>query len=130
MNNAPLTVVGNLVAEPELKFIANGNAIANMRIAVNHRRKTEGEWGDESSFLTITAWDTLGENCAASLSKGMRVIATGRLQIREYENAAGEKRSSTELVAEAVGPDLRFATVDVSRIDRTSGTDTRNEEPF
>jgi single-stranded DNA-binding protein len=67
---------------------------------------------------------------AARAVRARYVSPEGRLQIREYENAAGEKRSSTELVAQAVGPDLRFATVDVSRIDRTSGTDTRNEEPF
>lgn len=134
-----VTAVGNLTRDPDLRFTNTGRAIANFGIACNRRYQVNGEWQEETSFFNVSAWATLGENAAASLHKGDRVYVTGRLQQREYETKEGEKRSVVEITAEEIGPSLRWATVEIQKIDRQSApqqsgsrqnTYVPNEEPF
>ncbi len=119
--DSTVTIVGNLTRDPELRFTAGGKGIASFGVAVNRRWQQGGEWQEKVSFFNVTAWDTLGENIAASLTKGARVIVTGRLEQREYETKEGEKRNVVEIVADAVGPSLRWARAEVERIARDSG---------
>lgn len=119
-----ITVVGNLVADPELRFTPSGAAVANFRIASTPRvlDKATNEWKDgESLFLTCNVWRQYAENVAESLQKGMRVIVTGRLKQRSYETREGEKRTVVELDVEDVGPALRNATAKVNRVQRDGG---------
>lgn len=107
------TIVGNLVADPELRFTADGKAVAQIRIASSRsvfNPQTQQREDKDNLFLTVTCWRSLGENAAASLRKGQRVIATGRLTERTWEAQDGSKRSRIEMTADAVGPDLRFAS--------------------
>jgi single-strand DNA-binding protein len=107
------TIIGNLTADPDLQFIPSGAAKATFRIAENRRYKDRnGEYQEETSFWTVIAWRGLAENAVESLKRGDRVIAVGRLETRGYETAAGEKRTVTEMTADSIGPDLRWATVD------------------
>jgi single-strand DNA-binding protein len=121
MADSTVTIVGNITRDPELRFTAGGKGIASFGIAVNRRWQQAGEWQEKVSFFNVTAWDTLGENAAASLTKGTRVIVTGRLEQREYETKDGEKRNVVEIVADEIGPSLRWARADVERIARDSG---------
>ena len=91
MADSTVTIVGNITRDPELRFTAGGKGIASFGLAVNRRWQQNGEWQEKVSFFNVTAWDTLGENIAASLTKGTRVIVTGRLEQREYETKEGEK---------------------------------------
>jgi len=118
MADNTVTVVGNLTRDPELRFTAGGKGIASFGLAVNRRYQQNGEWQEKVSFFNVTAWDTLGENAAASLNKGMRIIVTGRLEQREYETQQGEKRNVVEIVADEIGPSLRWARAEVERIAR------------
>ena len=116
-----VTLVGNLTKDPELRYTPSGAGVANFGLAVNRRYQQNGEWQEQVSFFNIVAWSELGENAAASLSKGMRVIVTGRLEQRSYETKEGEKRSVTEIRADELGPSLRWAQAQVERISRDSG---------
>ena len=121
MADSTVTIVGNITRDPELRFTAGGKGIASFGLAVNRRWQQNGEWQEKVSFFNITAWDTLGENIAASLTKGTRVIVTGRLEQREYETKEGEKRNVVEIVADEIGPSLRWARAEVERIARDGG---------
>ncbi len=121
MADSNITVVGNLTREPELRFIPSGKGVASFSLAVSYRYLQNNEWKEESSFFDVTAWGPLGENAAATLLKGMRVIVTGRLQQRRYETKEGEKRSAIEIVADEIGPSLRWARATVERTERTGG---------
>lgn len=119
-----ITLCGNLVDDPELRFTASGAAVANFRVASTPRYfdKQAGEWRDgESMFLSCTVWRQYAENVAESLSKGMRVIVQGRLKQRSYETREGEKRTVFEIDAEEVGPALRSATAQVTKTQRQGG---------
>src|SRR3954453_23424029 len=116
-----VTVVGNLTRDPELRFTAGGKGVASFGLAVNRRYQVNGEWQEKVSFFNVTAWGTLGENAAASLNKGTRIIVTGRLEQRSYETKEGEKRSVVEIIADEIGPSLRWARAEVERIARDSG---------
>jgi len=120
MADSVVTIVGNLTRDPELRFTAGGKGIASFGVAVNRRWQQNGEWQEKVSFFNVTAWDTLGENAAASLTKGTRIIVTGRLEQREYETKEGEKRNVVEIVADEIGPSLRWARAVVERIARDS----------
>lgn len=134
MNN--VTVVGNLTRDPELRFLPNGTANTTFGVAVNRRwqNRQTNEWEEQVSFFNVVAWRELAENTAASLGKGDRVIITGRLEQRSYETQDGEKRSVVEIVADEVGPSLRWAEAAVTRIERKSGASNyvppADEEPF
>ena len=119
-----ITVVGNLVDDPELRFTPSGAAVANFRIASTPRvmdRQTN-EWKDgDALFLSCSVWRQAAENVAESLQKGMRVVVQGRLKQRQYETREGEKRTVVELDVDEVGPSLKYATAKVTRTTRQGG---------
>lgn len=123
-NETVITVVGNLTDAPELRFTPNGAAVANFIIASTPRtfnRQTQ-QWEDgEPLFLRSSIWKDAAENVAATLTKGMRVIAQGRLKQRSYEDREGNKRSSYELDVDEIGPSLQWATAQVTRAGRGGG---------
>jgi single-strand DNA-binding protein len=119
-----ITVVGNLVDDPELRFTPSGAAVANFRIASTPRTfdKQTNEWKDgDALFLSCSVWRQAAENVAESLQKGMRVVVQGRLKSRQYETREGEKRTVFEIEVEEVGPSLKYATAKVTRAARSSG---------
>src|SRR6476660_5823082 len=119
-----ITVVGNLVDDPELRFTPSGAAVANFRIASTPRTfdRQANEWKDgEALFLSCSVWRQAAENVAESLQKGMRVVVQGRLKQRSYETREGEKRTVVELDVEEVGPSLKYATAKVARVQRSGG---------
>ena len=118
-----VTLVGNITRNPELRFTNSGQAVASFGLAVNRRwqNRQSGEWEEQVSFFNVVAWGDMGENIAGSLTKGSRVIVTGRLEQRSYETQQGEKRSVVEIVADEVGPSLRWANVTIQRNERTEG---------
>ncbi len=113
-----VTLVGNVTKDPELRYTTGGRGVASFGLAVNRRYQVNGEWQEQVSFFNIVAWGDLGENAAASINKGNRVIVTGRLEQRSYETKEGEKRSVTEVIADELGPSLRWAQVQIERISR------------
>ncbi len=118
-----ITVLGNLVDDPELRFTPAGAPVARFRIASTPRTfdRQTNEWNDgESLFLTCSAWRALGENVAASLSRGTRVIVQGRLKQRTYEDREGAKRTVFELDVEDIGPSLKNATATVAKAGRSN----------
>jgi len=121
MNN--VSVVGNATRDPELRFTPSGQAIATFGIAVNRswRNKQTNEWHEAVSFFDVTCWAQMAENVAESVTKGTRVLVTGRLEQRSWETNDGEKRSKVEIVAEEIGPSLRFATAGVTKNERRGG---------
>jgi single-strand DNA-binding protein len=107
--SAQITIVGNLTKDPELRFTANGDAVANMSIAVNERIKDGDEWKDgDPSFYEIKAWRKLGEQAAESLTKGTRVIVTGKMRNERFEAKAGGTRYSSVITADEIGESIRF----------------------
>ncbi len=119
-----ITVVGNLVDDPELRFTPSGAAVANFRIASTPRTfdKQTNEWKDgDALFLSCSVWRQAAENVAESLLKGMRVVVQGRLKQRSYETREGEKRTVVELEVDEVGPSLKYATAKVARVQRSGG---------
>jgi len=119
-----ITVVGNLVEDPELRFTPSGAAVAAFRIASTPSRfnKDTSKWEDgESLFLRCSVWRQAAENVAESLQRGMRVIVQGRLKQREWETKEGEKRTSYEIDVDEVGPSLKFATAKVVKTQRGGG---------
>jgi len=119
-----ITVVGNLVDDPELRFTPSGAAVANFRIASTPRTfdKQTNEWKDgDALFLSCSVWRQAAENVAESLQKGMRVVVQGRLKSRQYETREGEKRTVFEIDVEEVGPSLKYATAKVTRATRSGG---------
>ncbi len=119
-----VTIVGNLTADPELRFTPSGAAVANFTIASTTRLldKQTNEWKDgDTIFMRCAVWRQYAENVAESLTKGSRVIATGRLKQRSYETKEGEKRTVVELDVDDVGPALKNATAKVSKVARQGG---------
>ena len=117
-----VTLVGNLVDDPELRFTPSGAAVANFRIASTPRTydRQTGEWKDgESLFLSCSVWRQAAENVAESLQRGMRVIVQGRLKSRSYDDREGNKRTVFEIDVDEVGPSLRSATAKVTRAMRS-----------
>lgn len=125
MANEPIiTLVGNLTADPELRFLNSGVPVASFTVASTPREKNKqtDQWEDgEALFVRCSAWREMGENVTNSLTKGDRVIVQGRLQSRSYEKD-GQQRTSLELQVDAVGPDLRWATAQVTRARGGSGS--------
>jgi single-strand DNA-binding protein len=121
MADSNISIVGNVTREPELRFTQGGQAVTKFGVAVNRRWQQAGEWKESTSFMDVVAWGQLGENAASSLTKGARVIVTGRLEVRNYETQQGEKRTAVEITADELGPSLRWATAQVEKNDRRSG---------
>ena len=150
--DTPITVVGNLVADPELRFTPSGQPVATFRVASTPRLRDNatGEWKDgDSLFLSCNVWRQAAENVAESLQRGMRVIVTGRLRQRNYETKEGEKRTVYEVEVDDVGPSLKNASAKVNRASRgtseggfgggnrsggqgssSGGGGSRNEDPW
>jgi single-strand DNA-binding protein len=114
------TITGNLTREPEIRYTRERQATTQLGVAVNRRwqDRTTNEWQEATSFFDVVCWRDLAENVALSLTKGMRVVVTGRIEQRSWETDDGEHRSKVEIVADEIGPSLRFATADVQRTRR------------
>jgi single-strand DNA-binding protein len=137
-----ITVVGNLTADPELRFTSSGVGVASFTVASTPRTldRDTGKWKDgEALFMRCSIWRQAAENVAESLTRGARVVVTGRLQQRSYETREGEKRTVVELQVDEIGPSLRYATAKVSKVERSGGgqesrtgwTDTAgNDDPW
>ena len=121
MADNTVTLVGNVTRDPELRYTTGGRGVASFGMAVNRRYQVNGEWQEQTSFFNVVAWGTLGENVAASLHKGTRALVYGRLEQRSWDTQDGEKRSKIEVVAEEIGPSLRWAQAQVERTARTTG---------
>lgn len=123
MADANVTIVGNVTREPELRYANSGVSVVRLGVAVNFRRQNRqtGNWDEETSFFDVTAFGSLAENVGSSIGKGTRVIVTGRLQQRSYETQNGEKRSVVEILADEIGPSLRWAEAKVERNERDTG---------
>ncbi len=122
--DTPITIVGNLVNDPELRFTNSGQPVAQFRVASTPRIRDNqtGEWKDgDSLFLTCNVWRQMAENVAESLQRGMRVIVNGRLRQRSYETKEGEKRTVYEVEVDDIGPSLLRASAKVNRITRSGG---------
>jgi len=124
IGDTPITIVGNVVADPELRFTPSGAAVANFRVASTPRvfNRDSGQYEDgEALFLTCNVWRQAAENVAESLTKGMRVIVNGRLKQRSYQTKEGENRTVFEIEVDEVGPSLKFASAQVNRNPREGG---------
>ena len=114
-----VTLIGNLVDDPELRFTPSGVAMTKVRFAVNKRyQNRDGEWQEETSFFGGTCWRDMAENVAESLQKGLRVIVIGELQQRQWETQEGDKRSIVEVDIKEIGPSVRWATATVTKTPR------------
>ena len=122
-NGNHVSITGNITRDPELRFTPTGQAICNFGVAVNRRwqNRQTNEWEESTSFFDVVAWGSLGENVAQSLTRGSRVIVSGRLDQRSWETQDGEKRSKVEIVADEVGPSLRWATARPARSESRNG---------
>lgn len=129
LNN--VTVVGNITRDPEVRYTPNGQSRCNIGVAVNRSwmNRQTNEWEERTSFFTVVVWGDMGENAGNSLSKGTRVLVTGRLEQRSWDTEQGEKRSVVEIIAEEIGPSLRFASAEVTRTERRAPGDAPAREP-
>ena len=130
-NENSVTVVGNVTRDPELRFTASGQATASFGLAVNRvwNDRQTNEKKEAVSFFDIVCWREMAENASESLSKGARVLVTGRLEQRSWETPEGDKRSKIEIVADEIGPSLRWATAQVVKNDRRTPTETGASSP-
>jgi single-strand DNA-binding protein len=114
------TFTGNLTREPEIRYTREGQAQTLLSIAVNRRwhDRESKSWEESTSFFDVVCWRELAENVALTLAKGMRVMVSGRLEQRSWETEVGERRSKIEVVADEIGPSLRYATAEVQRVER------------
>jgi single-strand DNA-binding protein len=130
MPDNSITVVGNITRDPELKFLNSGQAAVRLSVAVNRRwqnRQTQ-EWEERVSYFEVTGYGAMAENAANSLTKGTRVIVSGRLEQRSWETENGDKRSIVEINADEIAPSLRFATAVVTKTPRAEGGNFRPSE--
>lgn len=119
-----ITVVGNVVSDPELRYTSNGTPVASFRIVSNTRRydQATNTWVDgTSTFLSCSAWRNLGQNVASSITKGMRVIVTGVFRDASYTDNQGNNRTAYEILVDDIGPSLRYATAEVTRLSQSGG---------
>lgn len=123
MADSAITIVGGLGRDPEIRYTAAGRAVATLGVAVSRRwmDRKSNEWQEQTSWFDVVVWGDMAENVSDTLSKGTRVIVTGRLEQRSWENEQGEKRSKVEIVADEIGVSLRWATAEVKRSERRSG---------
>ena len=130
-NGNTVSLIGNVTRDPELRFTPSGSAVATFGIAVNRRwqNRQSNEWEEAVSFFDVVCWRELAENVSESISKGTRLIVTGRLEQRSWDNQEGEKRSKVEVVADEVGPSLRWASAQVTRNERKSGDGPGSSAP-
>jgi single-strand DNA-binding protein len=120
MSGNNVTIIGNVTKDPELRFTASGQANTTFGVAVSRKwqNRQTNEWEEQTSFFNVVLWREMAENAAESLTKGSRVIVTGRIEQRSYETQDGDKRNVVEIIADEVGPSLRWATAQVNRNER------------
>ena len=120
-----VTVVGNVTRDPEIRYTPSGQTVATFGLAVNRRwqNKATQEWEEQVSFFDVKCWAQMAENVSESLGRGSRVIVTGRLEQRSWETDQGDKRSKVEIIADEVGPSLRWATAEITRNERKEAGD-------
>ncbi len=126
MADSTVTIVGNVTRDPEMRYTPSGVAKASFGVAVSRRwqnRNTQ-EWEEQTSFFNVVCWRDMAENVCESIGKGARIVVTGRLEQRSWETESGDKRSVVEIVADDVGPSLRWATAEVKRNERRGGFDS------
>src|SRR5829696_5345718 len=125
MNGNSVTLVGNVTRDPELRFTPSGQATASFGLAVNRvwNDRQTNEKKEAVSFFDVVCWREMAENASESLTKGSRIIVTGRLEQRSWESQEGEKRSKIEVVADEIGPSLRWATAEIRKNDRRGPSD-------
>jgi single-strand DNA-binding protein len=129
MADTTVTVIGNLTADPELRYTQNGTAVANFSVAVTPRVNRNGQWEDgETSFFRCSVWRDYAVNLADSLGKGARVIVTGTLKQRSWETPEGDARSTVEIDVQEVGPSLRWVTATINKAARNGGGKNANFE--
>jgi single-strand DNA-binding protein len=121
-NGNHVSIVGNLTRDPELRFTPSGQATANFGVAVNRRwqNRQSNEWEESTSFFDVVCWGQLAENAAQSLTKGTRILVSGRLDQRSWETQEHERRSKIEITADEVAPSLRWATASITKNERRS----------
>jgi len=119
-NGNTITIVGNITRDPEIRYTPTGTAKATFGVAVNRRwqDRASGEWQEQTSFFDVVCWGDMAEHVQESLEKGTRVVVTGRLEQRSWETEQGERRSKIEIIADDVGPSLRWAKAAVHRTER------------
>ncbi len=120
MSDNQVTMTGNITRDPEIRFTNTGKSVTSFSIAVGRRYQVNGEWQEQTSFFNVSAWGQLGENVAASCSKGSRVTVTGRMEQREYQDKEGNKRQAVDLVADEVAASMKWATVGITRNPKSS----------
>lgn len=122
-NGNTVEIVGNLTRDPELRFTPSGSQVATFGLAVNRRWRNQqtNDWEEQVSFFDVVCWRELAENVCESLTKGTRVMVSGRLEQRSWTTEQGDKRSKVEIVADEIGPSLRWATAEVTKIERRTG---------
>ena len=122
-NGNTVELVGNITRDPELRFTSGGTAVATFGLAVNRRWRNaqSNEWEEQTSFFDIVCWRELAENVSESLTRGSRVMVVGRLEQRNWETPEGDKRSKVEVIADEVGPSLRWATAEITKTERRGG---------
>jgi single-strand DNA-binding protein len=125
MSTTTTTITGNLTRDPEIRYTRDGQATTSLGVAVNRRwqNRESNEWEETTSFFDVVCWRELAENTALSLTKGTRVVVTGRLEQRSWETEEGDRRFKVEIVADEIGASLRFATADVHKVERRQLTD-------
>src|SRR3954454_3281191 len=126
-----ITISGNITRDPEMRYTPSGVSKVSFGVAVNRswRNQQTQEWEEQTSFFNVVAWRQLAENASATLTKGTRVVVSGRLEQRSWETEAGEKRSIVEVVADDVAPSLRFATAEVHKVARSGPGDGGGAPP-
>ena len=115
-----ITVSGNVTRDPELRYTTSGRGVAGFGVAVSRRWQQNNEWQEETSFFNVTAWSDLGENVAASVTKGVRVTVVGRLEQRKYTDKEGNERTTFEIIADDVSASFKWAQADIKRITKDS----------
>lgn len=133
MPDVTITVCGTATRDPELRYTASGHGVASFGLAVNDRKfdKAKDQWVDgETSFFNVTAWRTLGENAAQSITKGTRVIVTGKMKQHSWEDKeTGEKRTNWDLEADDLGPSLKWANAEIVKSERTKAAANEEQHP-
>jgi single-strand DNA-binding protein len=122
-NDNSVTLTGNITRDPELRFTPSGQAVATFGLAVNRRwqNRQTNEWEEQVSFFDVKCWAQMAENVSESLSRGTRVVVSGRLEQRSWETDNGDKRSKVEVVADEIAPSLRWATAQITKNERSDG---------
>jgi single-strand DNA-binding protein len=126
MPDSTVNIVGNVTRDPEMRYTPSGVAKASFGVAVSRRwqNRTSHEWEEQTSFFNVVCWREMAENVCESIGKGARIVVSGRLEQRSWETENGDKRSVVEIVADDIGPSLRWATAEVKRNERRGGFDS------